>query len=185
MSLALLIAETIARLDRAEVPYMITGSVASSFHGQPRSTRDLDIVIDPDRHGTERLIQELERGGLYVDRAVALGAFEVSTQFNAIDGAAGWKIDFMLRKDRPFSREEFRRRVRSDLLGTLAWIASPEDTILAKLEWAAATDSHRQLGDVAAMLDVGAGSLDLAYVDRWVTDLGLRATWDTMQALRS
>ena len=48
MSLGALLAATVAQLERARVPYMITGSVASSYHGEPRATRDLDIVIDPD-----------------------------------------------------------------------------------------------------------------------------------------
>ena len=91
----------------------------------------------------------------------------------------------MMRKDRPFSREEFARRVRADLLGTPAWIASPEDTIVAKLEWAGAGGTERQLRDVAAMLDVGGEALDLAYVERWVAALGLDAAWSRAQTLRS
>ena len=74
----------------------------------------------------------------------------------------------MIRKERSFSREEFGRRASANLLGTPAWIASPEDTIVAKLEWAVASGSDRQLRDVAAMLDIGWESLDFAYFDRWI-----------------
>jgi len=164
---------------------MITGSVASSYHGEPRATRDLDIVIDPDRGGIVRLVDELVSAGLYVDRDAALAAFDGRTQFNAIDATSGWKIDFLILKDRPFSREEFARRTSADLLGTTASIATPEDTIIAKLEWSAASGSDRQLQDVAAMLDVGSDSLDLAYIDRWIGDLGLRAAWSRARALQS
>ena len=128
---------------------------------------------------------ELEAAGLYVDTDAALRALDDRKQFNAIDATTGWKIDFLVRRDRPFSREEFGRRVRANLLGTPAWIASPEDTILAKLEWAGASGSERQLRDVAAMLDIGEESLDLAYIDRWVTGLGLQGAWSRAQALRS
>jgi hypothetical protein len=185
VSLAALLAGTIARLERAGVPYMITGSVASSYHGEPRATRDLDIVIDPDPAGITRLVGELEAAGLYVDAGAALRALGDRTQFNAIDGATGWKVDFLVRKDRAFSREEFARRTRADLLGTTAWLASPEDTIIAKLEWAMASGSDLQLGDVAGMLDVGGNSLDLVYVGRWVADLGLQAPWHRAQLLRA
>jgi hypothetical protein len=164
---------------------MITGSVASSYHGEPRATRDLDIVIDPDRGGISRLVGELQAAGLYVDADAALHALDDRTQFNAIEATTGWKVDFLIRKDRPFSREEFGRRARANLLGTPAWIASPEDTIVAKLEWAVASGSDRQLSDVAAMLDIGGGSLDLAYIDGWVAGLGLRAAWSQAAALRS
>jgi hypothetical protein len=185
VSLATLLAGTIARLERASVPYMITGSVASSYHGEPRATRDLDIVIDPDPEGINRLVGELERAGLYVDADTALRALDDRTQFNAIDAATGWKVDFLIRKDRPFSREEFGRRTRADLLGTAAWLASPEDTIIAKLEWAMASGSDLQLGDVVAMLDIGGESLDLAYMERWVAGLGLDTPWSRAQLLRA
>lgn len=106
-------------------------------------------------------------------------------QFNAIDAATGWKVDFLVRKDRPFSREEFSRRTRAVLVGTPVWIASPEDTVIAKLEWAASSGSDRQLTDVAAMLDIAGASVDLAYIERWVTALELGAAWSRAKASRS
>lgn len=185
MSLAALLSATIGQLERAGVPYMITGSVASSYHGEPRATRDLDIVIDPDRPAIGRLIEELQAGGLYVDPAAALDALDARTQFNAIDGASGWKVDFLVRRDRPFSREEFGRRTRATLLGTPVWVASAEDTVIAKVEWAAAIGSDLQLRDVAAMLDIGGEAMDMEYVDRWIGGLGLREPWEKALALRS
>jgi hypothetical protein len=185
MNLAALLAATVAHLERAAVPYMITGSVASSYHGEPRATRDLDIVIDPDPEGLARLVAELEAAGLYVDASATLVALSNRTQFNAIDGVTGWKVDFMIRKDRPFSREEFVRRARANLLGTPAWIASLEDTVIAKLEWAGASGSDQQIRDASAMLDASGEALDLAYVDRWVAALGLDAAWRRALALRS
>jgi hypothetical protein len=110
VNLAELLAAAIARLDRAGVPYMITGSVASSYHGEPRATRDLDIVIDPDPAGLDRLVAEFAGAGLYVDTDAARRALADRTQFNAIDATSGWKIHFLIRKDRSFSREEFGRR---------------------------------------------------------------------------
>jgi hypothetical protein len=185
VSLAAILRATLDRLERAGVPYMITGSVASSYHGEPRATRDLDIVIDPDPEALARLISGLVADGWYVDAEVALCALTDRSQFNAIDASTGWKVDLLVRKDRPFSREEFGRRRPANLLGVPAWIASPEDTIVAKLEWALASGSDRQLADVVAMLDIGGESLDLAYVERWVADLGLRAVWGRAQGLRA
>lgn len=183
MSLAVILGATISRLERAGVPYMITGSVASSYHGEPRATRDLDVVIDPAPDALDRLVAGLAADGWYIDADVARRAFAERTQFNAIDGATGWKIDFLVRRDRPFSLEEFGRRVRAQLLGMGAWIASPEDMIVAKLEWAATGGSDRQLADVAAMLDIGGDGLDLAYVERWVVELGLVPAWRRARCL--
>jgi len=169
---AALIADTIAHLERAGVPYMITGSLASSFHGEPRATRDLDVVIDPSPGALERLVDELRAGGFYVDRDAAEDALRDRTQFNAI-GEAAMKVDFIVRKERPFSVAEFARRREVSLLGSTGFIAAVEDLILVKLEWAAETDSERQLRDVAGMITVAGDTLDEAYLTGWAARLGV------------
>lgn len=171
-----LIADAIGILERSGVPYMVTGSFASSYHGEPRATRDLDIVIDPEPASLGRLVTGLEAAGFYVDGDVAINALRERSQFNAI-GHDATKVDFIIRRDRPFSVEEFRRRRSADLLGTPGFIASIEDTIIAKLEWAATTESERQLRDVAGMLEVGGDAIDRGYVERWVEALGLADAW--------
>jgi hypothetical protein len=180
MSLASLVATVVADLDEARVPFMITGSFASAYHGEPRSTRDLDMVIDPDAAGVERLVAALQDSGLYVDADAARSALVGRTQFNAIAPDA-WKVDFIVRKERPFSRSEFARRRPADLLGTPGFIATVEDMVVAKLEWAAASGSERQLQDVRAMLDVSGDSVDVGYVEGWVSELGLREQWEEVR----
>lgn len=175
MTFAGLLAEVIARLDAAEVPYMVTGSLASSYHGEPRATLVADIVIDPTHATLDRLLDGLRGADFYVDRAVALRAFDERTQFNAI-GPDALKVDFMIRKDRPFSIEEFGRRRPADLLGTPGFVVSAEDLVLAKLEWAAASDSERQLRDAAAIVALG-DALDEAYISLWADVLDVSAAW--------
>lgn len=176
MTLAELLADVIHRLERAQIPYMVTGSVASTYHGEPRATRDLDIVIDPQIEALAPLVESLVADGYYVDRDAAFAALRERTQFNAI-GAGATKVDFIVRKDRPFSREEFERRRPADLLGTPAFIASVEDMIIAKLEWSIPFDSDRQLRDVASMLAVSGDAIDRGYIEGWVRALGLDDAW--------
>jgi len=176
MTLAELLGDAIRRLEIAHIPYMVTGSVASTYHGEPRATRDLDIVIDPLPGSLDALVVGLAADGYYVDRDAAVAALRERTQFNAV-GADATKIDFIVRKDRPFSREEFDRRRPADLLGTPAFITSVEDMIIAKLEWSLPFDSERQLRDVASMLDVAGDAIDRPYIDRWVRELGLEDAW--------
>ena len=90
-----------------------------------------------------------------------------------IDLRTGWKADLIVRKRRGFSREEFQRRERVDLLGVPVWVASAEDTILSKLEWAEASASERQVRDAQGIVDVRGDALDVAYLRRWATELGL------------
>ena len=176
MKFARLLADVIGRLDRAGIAYMLTGSLASTYHGEPRATRDLDLVIDPAPDALERLVDGLEADGFHVDREAARTALRDRTQFNAI-GEAATKIDFIIRKDRPFSVEEFGRRRRVELLGTSGFIATAEDLIVAKLEWAAQTGSERQRRDIAGMLAVAGNAIDEAYLMRWITALGLTDAW--------
>lgn len=175
MTFGELLALVIGLLERSGVPYMVTGSLASSYHGEPRATRDADIVIDPSREALDRLTAGLLDSGFYVDRDVARAALAGRSQFNAI-GTDASKVDFMIRRDRPFSLEEFRRRQRADLLGTPGFVATAEDVILAKLEWAKASGSERQLDDVAGIVAIATG-LDLPYVDRWAAALGVEDAW--------
>lgn len=176
MTLSELLADVVRRLEDAHIAYMVTGSVASAFHGEPRATRDLDIVIDPGTETLAALVEGLLAAGFYVGRDAAFIALRERTQFNAL-GPDATKVDFILRKDRPFSREEFERRRPADLLGTPAFIASVEDMIIAKLEWSVPFDSDRQLRDVASMLAVSRDAVDRGYIDRWVRALGLEEAW--------
>lgn len=175
MTFGELLASVIGLLERSGIPYMVTGSLASSYHGEPRATRDADIVIDPSREALDGLTAGLLEAGFYVDRDVAREALAGRSQFNAI-GPDALKVDFMIRRDRPFSVEEFRRREPADLLGTPGFVATAEDVILAKLEWAKATGSDRQLDDVAGILAIASG-LDLSYVDRWAAVLEVEDAW--------
>jgi Nucleotidyl transferase AbiEii toxin, Type IV TA system len=174
VTFAELIADVVARLDAAGIPYMLTGSIASSWYGEPRATRDLDVVIDPTSSALERLVASLQADGWYVDQDVAKAAHRDRTQFNAI-GPDAFKVDFIVRHDRPFSVAEFERRLQAELLGTRTFVPTVEDMVIAKLDWAKATDSDRQLRDVDGMLDVVGDEIDRDYIDSWAQRLGLQA----------
>lgn len=177
MTLGELLARIGERLAQAGIPHMVTGSIASSFHGEPRTTRDIDIVIDPTPEALDRFVRDLPADAFYVDLDAARAALDERGQFNVIENASGWKADLVIRKDRPFSIEEFARRQPAELLGTPNFVASAEDVIIAKLEWAKAAESERQLRDVAAILAVSGDRLDYPYIERWVATLGLAEMW--------
>lgn len=165
-------------LEQLQIPYMIAGSVASSHHGRPRATNDVDIVIDPTPPALDRLVAALSEEGYYVDAQAARRALGTRRMFNVIDPGTAFKLDLIIRKERPFSREEFARRVRHELAGLTVPLATAEDTVLAKLEWARdAGGSDRQLEDVGGILEVSGGRLDRAYIERWAESLGVGDLW--------
>lgn len=182
MSLAALLETAVRALRSADIPFMLTGSVAAFYHGVPRATQDIDVVIDAPWNKLERLVAELQRAGLYTSAVAAREALENEGQFNAIDVNSGWKVDFIVRKSRPFSESEFGRRIPVELLEVEVATATVEDLMIAKLEWSRLGDSERQRRDVAELLEVAGGSVDLAYVDRWTDALGLKEEWQRIRA---
>jgi hypothetical protein len=173
MSLPDLLREVIGALDQAGIPHMLVGSFASSAHGAPRATQDVDIVIDPIPASLERFVNAFDPNRIYIDPAAAERALLDRDQFNLIDTTTSWKVDLIIRKERPFSRNEFERRVRSTLLGVGVYQATAEDTVLAKLEWAEMGGSDRQVTDAATVLAVGGERLDQEYLDHWAAELGV------------
>jgi hypothetical protein len=165
-------------LDEAKIPFMIAGSFASNMHGTPRPTQDLDLVVDLDEAGLEALLTKLPADAYYVDADAARRALLSRGTFNVVDLATSLRVDFIVKKDRPFSRQELARRAAREVHGVPAFVASAEDTIIAELEWSKGVrGSETQLRNVAAILAVRRDSLDLAYVQRWVKELGLEDEW--------
>jgi hypothetical protein len=167
----------VEHLERAGIPYMVTGSFASAFHGAPRATEDIDLVIAPTPQQLRALIGDLPTTQYYANVDAALDAHQHRSQFNIIDMETGWKLDLIIRKGRPFSLTEFERRTRVEMHGVRLFIATAEDVVLSKLEWAKMGHSARQLNDAASLLRVRFADLDRAYLDHWVQDLGLQNEW--------
>ncbi|MBL4637628.1 MAG: hypothetical protein JKY56_27475, partial [Kofleriaceae bacterium] len=148
MSAGDLLGRIVRSLNEAGIKHMVAGSFASTYHGEPRTTQDIDIVIDGSRAAIKAFVASLDAESYYCDLDVALDAHSRRGQFNLVDMQSGWKIDFMIRKDRPFSVLEFSRRIPVTLLGCELFVATAEDTIIAKLDWARESLSERQLRDV-------------------------------------
>lgn len=164
--------EVISALDAAGIAHMLAGSFASSFHGVARTTADIDLVVVAERANVDRLLLVLDRERFYVDEGAAR-ALEPGGQFNVIDTTTGWKVDLICIRARPFSVNEFERRVPADVLGVPVFVATAEDTVLAKLEWSRAGGSERQVQDVVDLLRVRRADLDDAYLDDWAGELGV------------
>lgn len=166
-----------AALNRACIPYMLTGSFASAFHGSLRSTQDIDFVIAPTAPQLQTFIAGLSGDEYYSDVDAALEAHQRQSLFNVVDLKTGWKIDMIIRKSRPFSHEEFTRRQLSEFEGVPLFVASAEDVVLSKLEWAKLGESQRQIEDAAGILKLRGDSIDRSYLHRWVRELALEHQW--------
>jgi len=88
----------VTELRRFGIPHMLAGSFASAYHGDPRTTRVIDLVVDPTRDALERFVQGLEPERFYVSPEAAREDFERRGQFNVVLLDSGWKADLILRK---------------------------------------------------------------------------------------
>jgi citrate lyase beta subunit len=168
-------------LDSAGIAYMLSGSFASAYYGAPRSTQDIDLVIEVTPAQLRVFINGLSSDHYYADLDAALEAHRRQSLFNVIDLATGWKIDLIIRKSRAFSQEEFNRRQLVNLQETALFVASAEDVIIAKLEWSKLAQSQRQIEDVAAILRARRELLDQSYLEKWIAELGLKQEWENAQ----
>jgi hypothetical protein len=163
------------RLEAANVAFMLTGSFAMAYYGQPRMTRDLDLVVSLGEADVDRVVAALSPD-FYIDKDDVLAAVRSERLFNLMHNASGIKIDLIVRKRGEYRQLEFSRRRRVVLDSVATWIVSREDLILSKLVWAQESQSELQLRDVRSLMDE---SVDRVYLERWARELGVEDTLET------
>jgi len=165
-----LLVDCLRRLNLTGVVYYLTGSMASNYWGIPRTTHDLDFVVQFPATTVPLIFQEFS-GDFYIEEAAVGAVYEPPHQFNAIDTRSALKVDFWLAGSEPFDQEMLRRRFQATLFGESAWISTAEDVILHKLRRISPSDG--QLGDAAGVVAVQAAALDKDYLNRWAGELHL------------
>lgn len=161
-------------LERLGVEYMITGSIASSLQGEPRSTHDIDIVVNLQPSKARALAEAFPPPDYYLDQDAVAEAVSVKGMANLIDTVSGDKVDFWLLTESPFDISRFGRRYNEELLGMRLPVSSPEDTILMKLYWAKMSGgSEKQFIDAVRVYEVQYEKLDHEYLREWTLKLGV------------
>jgi len=161
--------------DLLGIRYVIGGSVASSVYGDPRSTNDADFIADVRPEHTDGLVEHLSEE-FYADREMIAEAVQREGSFNVIHYDLGFKVDvFVCGKDAFRAVQLVRRVPHQTEDGRSFDIASPEDTIVAKLRWyrIGGCVSERQWRDVLEVLCVQGPSLDEAYLETAAESLGV------------
>ena len=166
-------------LDAIGVSYMITGGVASVIYGDPRFTRDVDLVMQLGPADISSLVSAFEPTEFYVPPLEALEEETARVEgghFNIIHQDTGLRADVYLAGDDPLIEWAFDRRVRLQVEGAEIWVAPIEYVILRKLEYYEHSGSDRHLRDVAMMLRISADIVDPDSLAAWVDRLGLEAS---------
>jgi hypothetical protein len=148
---------------------MVSGGIAVSYWGFPRTTHDIDIVIEANEKDKDKIITLFKKDFYISDEAVQEAIKERFT-FNIIDNKSGIKIDFWLVKRDAFGKLEFKRKLKKKIFGENIFIISPEDLILCKLIGYKETQSHRRLDDAKSIL--ATSKVDLKYIKNWAKRQG-------------
>lgn len=184
MSQQQLLTDVAGVLDRYGIPYMLTGSIASSLYGEPRLTHDIDVIVQVSARDALTLAESFPPPRYYLDDKESIEeTVRQQSMFNLIDTQSGDKVDFWILTGTSFDQERFRRRVRISVFGAMVWVSSPEDVILAKLNWAILSGgSEKQFTDALRVFEVQRNDLDLSYCEAWAGTLGATALWKRLLA---
>jgi hypothetical protein len=168
-------------LESLEVPYLITGSMATVAYGEPRFTNDVDIVVDLPLAKLDAFCSAFSAPEYYCSRDAVRHAVEQRFQFNIIHPTSGLKVDVMIPETTDFNRSRLSRAVRmpSGADGSV-WFASAEDVIVKKLEYYREGGSEKHLRDIVGVLKIQRESIDRHYITEWTARLNLTAEWETV-----
>ena len=180
--------EPVARIFQSlGIRFYVGGSVASSFHGAARSTMDVDLVADLSSKDIEPFVSRLDEGKYYVSQSAIEDAINRSSCFNVIHLATSFKVDIFILKNRNFDKSSMKRAApgKVDLQSEFEVpIASPEDTILSKLEWYRLGNeiSERQWDDVTRVMRILGNAADHRYLKQHAVELGVSDLLDKLFA---
>jgi hypothetical protein len=163
--------------EKLSVPYLIGGSLASTLYGMVRTTQDADIVAEMRLEHLQPFVTALQ-DEFFIDDEMIAAAIQRNSSFNIIHRETMFKVDVFIPRPRPFLQSQLARAQRQTFTfetEVSAKFASPEDTILAKLEWyrLGGEISERQWRDILGVLKTRAGVLDLSYLRKWAGELKL------------
>ena len=181
MSQLELLERTIKSLKKVQIPYMLTGSLVSSFQGNPRSTHDIDIIISIKMGDIPEIIKAFPTEDFYINEDSIKDAVKNNNQFNVLDIKEGDKIDFWMLTESKFDRSRFSRRKKIKMFGFEAYISAPEDTILQKLLWSKLSgESMKQYKDALSVFEIQYGNLDIEYMTKWSKNLNIKALFEKL-----
>lgn len=176
--------KVIAALEELRIPYMVVGGLSSMAYGNPRTTKDADIVLAVDGGGLDLLADKL--GDEF--RLDPQGSFEMVTgtsRFHLRVPSVRFEIELFLLSDDAHDRARFERRrpFPSRQLGLRTMIPTVEDVIIMKLRWFAIAKRGKDGDDIKDILGVlGDDALDWDYIHRWTAEHGTGALLDEIRA---
>jgi len=170
----------VSRLNKAGVPYVITGAVASIIYGEPRLTNDLDLVVLMKTEDIENFVHVFPSAEFYCPPPEVL-RIEIKRpyrgHFNVIHHETGMKADIYLAGEDDLHRWALSLRRAILFEAEQVWVAPPEYVIIRKLEYYREGDSEKHLRDIVGMLELSSKEIDFNQIDAFAERYGLKKEW--------
>ncbi len=168
---AVAIGDLVSVLESYDIKYVIVGSISSSLNGIFCSTNDVDVVIENLLNQTPAAIEDLHNKFI-VDSETLLINHKQNRAYNIFHQDTALKID-LFPAFTDFHQQQLARAIAVKLpsASSVFKISSPEDIILAKLDWLNKSPSDRQLSDIKGVINTNRKSLDMDYLNKWAKKL--------------
>lgn len=168
--------------NRLNIPYFVTGSIASIAYGESRFTNDIDIVADIKKEHIPQILKCFPEDEYYISEESMKNAIYRKFQFNIIHPESGLKVDVVIKKRGEFDKTRFSRinNFKMDDVGVN--FSSPEDVIIKKMEYYKMGGSEKHLRDIMGMIKISRELINFEYVETWVSKLYLEEIWEAIKA---
>ncbi len=170
-------------LERLELRYFVTGSIASIYYGEPRLTNDIDVVVDLADQNIPAFHAAFPQEDFYLSVEAAARAIRTHGSFNILHPSSGLKIDVIVPEKTLFNHFRFQRTKRVQAVeGLESSFSSAEDVILMKMEFFRQGSSDKHLRDITGILKLSGDQLDIDYIENWADQMGLETIWRTLRS---
>jgi len=163
------------------IPYLVTGSVASIAYGESRFTNDIDIVADIKEEHILGILACFPEDEYYISEDSIRNAIFHRFQFNIIHPSSGLKVDVIIKQKSEFDKERFMRGNSFTMDNVGVTFASPEDVIIKKMEFYKSGRIDKHLRDIVSMINISRDLMDMEYIEKWVKKFFLEEIWSAIQ----
>lgn len=179
MSQKQLLNDIIRLLNSLNVPYYLTGSWALSFYAKPRSTHDIDFVINLSKKDVSRFYESFDINRYMISEQSIKDAIHHRYQFQVTDRLSGFWIDFWIPQEDEFNKAVFIRKKKVKLFNLYTWLPTVEDLIILKTIWSNISGgSEIQRNDVKSIYAIQK-DIDYNYIEKWIDRLNIRGEYES------
>ena len=166
-------------LNRINIPYLVTGALSVVYYGEPRTTHDIDLVVQIKEKDISTIIKNFQ-DDFFISEESIRASIREGGMFNAVHKDTNFKVDFWILGADEFSSERFTRRIQTKILGTTMYLPTEEDVIINKLEWFKMSDIDKHYFDALGIYRIQGEKLDKEYINYWCKKKSTLKIWESI-----